>query len=103
MKWKTYILRQLVRTQNSIGQWVTDWEDIQDIDVMISNNLYTTVANDIVYRVYAPSAVTKFKQFDKSATYRISSIDGTDYDITSVNIDGRYTQLLLKEVVVANE
>lgn len=101
MKWQTYTLKQLVRVQNSIGQWVDSWEGIQDIDVMISNNLYTTVVNDIVYRVYAPSAISKFKAFEKSSTYRISN-DNNDYDVTSINAEGRYSQLLLKEVIMGD-
>lgn len=98
MKWQTYKLKQLVRVQNSIGQWVDSWEDIQDIDVMVSSNLYTTVDGDVVYRVYATTGVSKFKDFEKNTTYKILSSSNM-YDVTSFNISGRYSQLLLKEVV----
>lgn len=98
MKWTTYTLKKLKRTQNTIGQWVNTWVDVQDIDVMVSNNLYTTVDGDVVYRVYAPTGVSKFKDFEKNAIYQILSSSNV-YEITSHNISGRYSQLLLKEVV----
>lgn len=98
MKWTTYTLKKLTRTQNTIGQWVNKWVDVQDIDVIVSNNLYTTVDGDVVYRVYAPIGVSKFKDFERNATYQISSSSNV-YEVTSFNISGRYSQLLLKEVV----
>lgn len=100
MKWETYKLKQLGRTQNSVGQWVPSWEGIQDIDIMVSNNLYTNVVNDAVYRVYAPAAITRFKAFEKEAAYMLVN-DVNAYEVTSFNISGRYSQLLLKEVVIS--
>ncbi|MBP3887616.1 MAG: hypothetical protein J6F30_08185 [Cellulosilyticum sp.] len=100
MKWETYKLKQLVKTQKSVGKWIESWEDIQDIDIMVSNNLYTNVVNDAVYRVYAPVAVAKFKGLEKEATYMLAN-DVNAYEVTSFNISGRYSQLLLKEVVIS--
>lgn len=98
MKWETYKLKQLVRTQNHIGQWSDDYEDIATIDVMISNNLYTQIVGDAVVRAYAPSAVSKFKAFEKDASYKITNQDH-EYLVESFNASGRYSSLLLKEVV----
>lgn len=98
MKWTMYTLKKLKRTQNTIGQWVNAWVDVQDIDVMVSNKLYTTVDGDVVYRVYAPTGISKFKDFEKNATYQLSNSNNV-YEVTSFNISGRYSQLLLKEVV----
>lgn len=98
MKWTTFTLKQLVRVQNAIGEWVESWEDITNIDVMVSNNLYTQVVGDAVVRAYAPSALTKFKEFEKEAGYKITN-DEHEYLIESFNNSGRYSQLLLKEVV----
>lgn len=100
MKWETYKLKQLVRTQDIVGQWLPSWEDMQDIDIMVSNNLYTNVVNDAVYRVYAPAAITKFRGFEKEAAYMLAN-DVNTYEVTSFNVNGRYSQLLLKEVVIS--
>ena len=101
MRWTTYTLKKLIRTQNTIGQWINKWVDVQVIDVMVSNNLYTTVDGDIVYRFYAPTGISKYKDFEKNATYQI--LNGSSvYEVTSFNANGRYSQLLLKEMV-ANE
>ena len=99
MKYENFTLYQEVKTQNAYKQWVTSWEEIQDINIVISHNLYTNVTNDIVYRVYAPTAITTFKSFEKNAIYKLSNTDN-EYLITSINAKGRYTQLLLKEVVL---
>lgn len=101
MKWNQYTLSQLVRTQGSLGQWKESWEEIQSIDVVVSSKLYSTVTNDVVYRVYADTAITKFKAFEDNATYKIAN-DDNEYEITSVNANGRYSQLLLQKVGVAN-
>lgn len=99
MKYVKFTLEQLVRTQDSIGQWKESWEPIQDISVATSNKLYTTVTGDVVYRKYAPTGITTFKSFEKEANYRIIN-DNVTYEIESFNVDSRLTQLLLKEVVV---
>lgn len=98
MRYVKFTLEQLVRTQNSIGQWQKSWEPIQDISVTTSNKLYTTVTGDVVYRKYAPTGITTFKGFEKESTYRISN-NNVIYEIDSFSTDSRFTQLLLKEVV----
>lgn len=98
MKYVKFTLEQLVRIQDSIGQWKESWEPIQDISVATSNKLYTTVTGDMLYRKYAPTGITTFKGFEKRSTYRITNDDNT-YKIDSFNTDSRLTQLLLKEVV----
>lgn len=101
MKWTQYILYQLVKTQGKLNQWLESWEEIQTIDVVVSSKLYSNVTNDIVYRIYADTAITKFKAFENDATYKIANTDN-EYEITSINTKGRYTQLLLQKVDVAN-
>lgn len=98
MRYIKFNLEQLVRIQDSIGQWKDSWETIQDIYVATSNKLYTTVTGNVIYRKYAPTGITMFKHFEKCGTYRIVNGDNT-YEIDSFNIDSRFTQLLLKEVV----
>lgn len=99
MKHVRFTLEQLVRVQDSIGQWKESWEPIQDISVATSNKLYTTVTDDVVYRKYAATGITTFKGFEKEASYRIVNDDKT-YDVESFNVDSRLTQLILKEVVI---
>lgn len=98
MRYVKFTLEQLVRIQDSIGQWKESWVPIQDISVVTSNKLYTTVTGDVLYRKYAPTGITTFKGFEKEATYRIVN-DNVTYGIESFNADSRLTQLLLKEVV----
>ncbi len=99
MKWTQYILYQLVKTQGKLNQWLESWEEIQTIDVVVSSKLYSNVTNDIVYRIYADTAITKFKAFENDATYKIANLD-SEYEISSINKNGRYTQLILKKVVL---
>lgn len=99
MKWATYTLQQLTRTQNTIGQWIEAYTDVCSVDLVISNNLYTNVTNDIIYRLYAPTAITKYKEFAKDGVYRVKT-DTSTYDVKSVNNTGRYTQLILAEVAL---
>lgn len=101
MNWIQYTLYQLVRTQGKLNQWIESWEEIQPIEVVVSSKLYSNVTNDIVYRIYADTAITTFKAFEDFATYKIADADG-EYEVTSVNKNGRYTQLLLKKAGVAN-
>lgn len=101
MQFKLYTLYQLVKTQGKLNQWIESWEEIQPIEVVVSSNLYSNVTNDIVYRIYADTAITKFKTFEDGATYKIADADN-EYEITSINTSGRYTQLLLKKVGVIN-
>ena len=97
MKWSKYKLYKEVTTKNAIGQTITKWEYIDSIDVVSSNNLYTTVTNDVVYRKFSPSGITKHNAFEKEATYKISNLEH-EYEIESFS-EGRYTSLLLKEVI----
>lgn len=98
MRWTMCKLQQCVKIQSSLGQFKESWEDIETIEVVINNKLYSNVTNDLVYRAYAPSAITKFKEFEKEATYRLLG-DTYCYEVTSFNNGGRFTQLLLQEVV----
>lgn len=98
MKWSTYSLEQKVIVQNAIGQCKESWERVDDVRVAISSKLYTTVTNDAVYRKYEPTGITTYKKLEIDASYRIVSEEHT-YLVTSFNIDSRFTQLLLKEVV----
>lgn len=100
MKYVKFTLEQLVRIQDTLGQWKESWEPIQDISVATSNKLYTTVTDDAVYRKYAPTGLTMFKAFEKRGAYRIVNNDIT-YEVQSFNTDSRITQLLLKEVVMS--
>ena len=95
--WQTYKLYQKVETQNSIGQYVSDWEYIQEIEVIVSNKLYTQVVNDVLYRKYSPTGISKYKAFEFQGTYKITNAEH-EYEVESFNCGGRYTQLLLKDV-----
>lgn len=99
MVWETCKLYQEVKTQNAYKQWITSWEEIEAIEIVLSNNLYTNVTNDIVYRIYAPTAITKFKAFEDNAKYKVANSD-SEYEVSSFNKDGRYAQLILKKVVL---
>ena len=98
MNWVKGKLYKQIRTQNSIGQYKTVWEEIQDIDIIISTNLYSTVTADAVYRKFASVAICKYKGFEKDKTYRVVQ-DSVNYSVDSFNIEGRYAQLTLSEVI----
>lgn len=98
MRYEVYTL-QIKRTiENSIGQKIETWDEVQDILVTTSQNFYTEVVNDVLYRKFAPTGITPYKALDVSNTYRIVNAKHS-YEIESFNIDSRLTQLILKEVV----
>lgn len=98
MRYEVYTL-QIKRTiENSIGQKIDTWDEVQDILVATSQNFYTEVVNDVLYRKFAPSGITPYKGLDKSKTYKIVNAKHS-YLVDSFNTDSRLTQLILKEVV----
>lgn len=100
MRFELYKLYQYVKTYHPItGQPKEDWEYIQDIQIMTSTKLYTTTTGDVVYRKYEPTGITTYKSFEHDGTYKLENISKA-YEVASFNIDGRYAQLLLKEVVL---
>lgn len=99
MKKTMYSLKKKIITKNSIGQKVESLEFVADILVSISTNLYTTVTGDNIYRKYAATGITTYKNLSIRDSYIIT--DGNhSYNIESFNVDSRFTQLLLKEVVL---
>lgn len=99
MKWETYGLYQRVNKPNSIGQLKPSWEYIEDIEVVVSQKLYTQVNGEVVCRKYEPTAITKHHSLDHDGVYEIRN-SKHEYKIESFNTaHSRYSQLLLKEIV----
>lgn len=98
MKWEEYKLYQKLNILDEFGQATDEWEFIQDIKVVTSSKLYFTVGTNVVYRAFKPTAITTFKAFENDGCYKIENLSNV-YKVESFNARGRYTQLLLKEVV----
>lgn len=99
MKFEDYKLYKNNTTQSPItGQLTDKWVYVDTIGVMTSTKLYSTVENDIVYRKYEPTGITRYKNFIPYITYKIEN-EIHSYDVTSLNTNGKYSQLLLKEVI----
>ena len=96
MRWITYKLYQELSKSNSIGQPRKVFVPIGDIECVVSHKLYSNVTGDVVYRVVAPTGITRYKDLSIEKTYVLEG-EGHQYKVTSINNKGRYTQLLLEE------
>ena len=99
MRFNIYKLQKAVTTTDEIGQDIYTWQDIEDIEVSISNKMYSNIEGDILYRKYAPVGITTYKSFDFKSSYRLHSAEHV-YEIESFILESRLTQLQLKECVV---
>lgn len=71
---------------------------IQDIKVVTSSKCYSTVGVSVVYRQFKSTAITAFKAFENDESYKLENLLHI-YEVESFNVQGKYAQLLLKEVV----
>lgn len=94
---KAFTLQKKVITYNDRGKQEISWEDIEEIEVSIFNDKILKVAGENTYLIHQPVGITKYDKLEKNKEYRIISSD-EKYLITSFAI-GRYTQLILKEVI----
>ena len=86
-------------TEDALGTIIKAYTRVTDIDVSINYTTMQNIDNGIVYSITQPQGITEYKEFDKFGKYRLSSLTEI-YDIESINIGGRYTQLILKEVSI---
>jgi ATP adenylyltransferase/5',5'''-P-1,P-4-tetraphosphate phosphorylase II len=96
MKFETFILYQLVKTMDVYGNLKMDYEEIEEIEVLISETHKTEIVNEQQYFVKQVKGIT-VKQFESKEKYKIAN-NNIEYTVESF-INGRWTQLLLKEVV----
>ena len=99
MRFNIYKLQKAVTTTDEIGQDIESWLDVEDIEVSISNKMFSNIEGDILYRRYTPSGITTYKKFDLKTKYRLYSVSHT-YKIESFVLESRLTQLQLKECVL---
>lgn len=101
MKWKTYVLFVESTVLDEIKQPIISHGKVTDIECVISHKLYTTVSGEMIYRKVAPSALTRYKGFSLDKNYILEG-EGRKYKVTSINKEGRFTQLLLEEIYLEN-
>lgn len=98
MKWQAVKLYKALSKQDNVGQIKKVYAYIRTIEVVISSKISTTVANDIVYRMFVINAISKHKEFKANEDYMIEA-DVHQYKVDGFNCNGRYSQLILKEGV----
>lgn len=96
MRWQDAKLYRALSKQNSIGQFKKVYVEFKNLEIVTNEKLFTTVINDVMYRKFEVTAITKFKDFNIQDEY-IIEIASHKYGVTSFNTSGRYTQLLLQE------
>ena len=100
MRWKTYTLYKLTTERDpQTGQHLETYKPNDLIDVMTSTKTYVTIENDVLYRKFASTGVTKYRELNKGDSY-IIELDNEQYRITGVNYAGRYVQLMLEESIL---
>ncbi len=92
-----YELLVLTITENSLGERIEAYNKVVDIGVSINYVNMSRIDNGIVYNVAQPQGITEYKEFDINKKYRLSS---PTFEIESINQGGRYTQLILKELII---
>jgi hypothetical protein len=95
---KLYLLQKYVQTYDELGTPVNAYVDIKSIDVTVNNVVSTDIENGIAYTITTPTGITSYNEFDLSKKYRLVGVG--IYEITGINQSGRYTQLMLKEVLI---
>ncbi len=95
---KPYQLSVFTETEDALGTIVKAYTDIAEIQVSISYTTMTQIENGLVYNVTQPIGITEYLEFDRKEKYRL--VGQETYDIVSINLGGRYSQLILKEVLI---
>lgn len=97
MRWRTFTLYKLTTERDTrTGQHIETYKPNDRIDVMTSTKMYTAIENDVLYRKFESTGVTRYGKFNKVDSY-IIELDNMQYKITGINYDGRYVQLTLEE------
>lgn len=95
---KPYQLSIYTETEDALGTIINGYIDVTEIEVSISYTTMTQIDNGITYNITLPQGITEYSLFDRKEKYRL--VGQETYDIDSINLGGRYSQLILKEVLI---
>lgn len=95
---KPYQLSIYTETEDALGTIIKGYIDVSEIEVSVNYTTMSKLENGIAYNVTLPQGITEFNLFDKANKYRL--VGQETYDIESINLGGRYAQLILKEVLI---
>ena len=98
MKWMKYDLYIEVVEEDELMQPIASLKLLEQIECVVTYKFYTIVEGDLVYRKLEPSAITRYKDLTLNQTYYLKNTDHT-YKINSFNKEGRFAQLLLREII----
>lgn len=92
-----WTLQRNKETRSASGASKENWTDIQKILVAVYEKDELRRTDSARYQEATNTGLTYFKNFDRKKQYRLVS-GGRCLEITSCNVQGRLTNLLLKEV-----
>lgn len=101
MRFTTYTLYKQIKTYDSRGNLINEWDLIGDIDLCMSVRKLKNIEGDILYKVTDISALTPYSALDNQETYKIVDNQNKEFMITGI-IFGRFNQLFLKEVITSD-